>query len=246
MRVSPWLNRSRSQLPPRTPSTPDRSSSTSRSAAGDVGDLTVTGAVDTVTGLVSVSTDLSALLSLDETLPIGTGSVEMLFDSSTGIIYISADALGGLLPGDSAWVSADLGALAESSGTSLDDMQNELFVDPTELARVLLDSDNVVEVGDESIDGVDTLHYQVTVDLAEAIAASPQAGSKLGEVATDVPDTVTYDVWVTSDNQLRRASFDVTVADQAVAMVLDLRPSDQALDVQVPTDSFDLTGLLAW
>jgi hypothetical protein len=84
----------------------------------------------------------------------------------------------------------------------------------------------------------------VTVDVAAAIAASPQAGSKLAGV--DLPDTVTYDVWVTSDNQLRRASFDVTVADQTVAMVLDMRPSDQPLDMQVPTDSFDITGLLDW
>ncbi len=214
--------------------------------AGDLGDVTVTGAVDNETQLVSVSTDLSALVSLDGPLPIGIGSVEMLFDRSTGVIYISADALGGLLPGDSAWVSADLGVLAEKSGTSLDEMQNELLVDPTESARVLLDSDNVVEVGNESIDGVDTVHYEVTVDLAEAIAASPQAGSKLDEVGIDVPDTVTYDVWVTSDNQLRRASFDVTVADQSVAMVLDMRPSDRPLATQVPADSFDITGLLAW
>ncbi len=87
----------------------------------------------------------------------------------------------------------------------------------------------MVEVGNETIDGVDTVHYEVTVDVADAIAASPQAGSKLGEVGVDLPDTVTYDVWVTSDNQLRRASFDVTVADQTVAMVLDMRPSDQPL-----------------
>jgi hypothetical protein len=213
-------------------------------SAGDLGDLTVAGAIDNETKLMSVSTDLSALLSLDGTLPIGDGSVDMLFDASTGVVYISAVAFGDLLPGDSGWVSADLGVLAEKSGTSLDEMQSELFVDPTESARMLLDSDNVIEVGNESIDGVETVHYEVTVDLAEVIAASPQAESEFGGVG--VPDVVTYDVWVTSDNQLRRASFDFTVDDQTVAMVLDMRPSDRPLDAQVPTDSFDITGLLAW
>ena len=215
-------------------------------SAGDLGDVTVAGAVDNETELMSVSADLAALLSLDAAMPVGDGSVELLFDASTGMVYLSADALSDLLPADSAWVSADLGVLAEQSGTSLEEIQNELFVDPVESARLLLDSDNVVEVGSETIEGVDTVHYEVTVDLAAAIAASPQAGSKLGEAGIDLPDTVTYDVWVTSDNQLRRASFDVTVADQTVAMVLDMRPSDQPLDVQVPADSFDITGLLDW
>jgi hypothetical protein len=213
-------------------------------SAGDLGDVAVAGAVDNETKVMSVSTDLSALMPLDAAMPIGDGAIELLFDASTGVVYISADALGDLLPGDSAWVSADLGVLAEKSGTTLDEMQNELFVDPAQSAQLLLDSDNVAEVGSETIDGVDTVHYEVTVDVAAAIAASPQAGSKLAGV--DLPDTVTYDVWVTSDNQLRRASFDVTVADQTVAMVLNMLPSDQPLDVQVPTDSFDITGLLDW
>ena len=219
-------------------------------SAGDLGDVTVVGAVDNETELMSVSADLSALLSLDAGMLTGEGdgdaSVELLFDAATGMVYISAEALRGLLPADSAWVSADLGVLAEKSGTSLEEMQKELFVDPAESARLLLDSDNVVEVGNEVIDGVDTVRYEVTVDIVAAIAASPQAGSKLDEAGVDVPDTVTYDVWVTSDNELRRASFDVTVAGQTIAMVLDMRPSDQPLDMQVPADSFDITGLLDW
>ena len=215
-------------------------------SAGDVGDVTVAGAVDNETRLVSVSADLSALLSLDTAMPIG--AVELLFDPATDVVYIAADALGGLLPGDSAWVSADLGVLAEKSGTTIDEMQSELFVDPAEWARVLLDSDNVVEIGSETIDGLDTIHYEVTVDVAAALAVSPQAGSRLDEfeLGVDVPDTVTYDVWVTSDNQLRRASFDVTIGDQTVATALDIRPSDEPLDARVPTDSFDITGLLGW
>jgi hypothetical protein len=215
-------------------------------SAGDLGDVTVAGAVDNETNLVSVSTDLSALLALDAALPIGDGAIELLFDPSTDVVYISAAALGDLLPGDSVWVSADLGALAEKSGTTIDEMQNELFVDPVEWARVLLDSDDVVEVGSETIDGVATVHYEVTVDAAAAVAELPQVGSGLDEFDVAVPDRFTYDVWVTSDNQLRRAAFDVAVGDQTIVTVLDMRPSDQPLDVQVPTDSFDITGLLGW
>ncbi len=172
---------------------------------GDLGDIAVVGAIDNETKLVSVSTDLSALLSLDPASPLvegggdggGDGSIELLFDASTGVVYISAEALGELLPGDSAWVSADLGVLAEESGASLDEIRDALLVDPAEVARMLLDSDNVVEVGSETVDGVDTVHYEVTVDVADAIAAVPQAESKLDEAGVDLPD-------LPDDGHLRR------------------------------------------
>ena len=212
--------------------------------AGDTGTLAVSGSIDNETKMVVVSTDLSGLLGLGDALPVGDGSLELLYDAAAGVIYLDAAAFGGLLPGDSAWVSADLGTLAEMSGRPLDEMQRELFVDPTDAARLLLDSDNVVELGNETIDGVATVHYQVTVDVAAAIAASPQAGAELGAADVELPDTVTYDVWVTSDNGLRRVSFDLAVAGQSVAMVLDMQASDQPLDVEVPTDAFDITSWL--
>ena len=132
------------------------------------------------------------------------GDIEVLLDGDAGVMYLGADALGGLLPSDVPWLSIDLTALAENEGIPLEDMQNEWFVDPADSARLLLDADNVVEIGPETIDGVDTVRYQVTVDVADALAASPQAGSALGDAMIDVPDTVVYDVWVTADNQLRR------------------------------------------
>ena len=51
-------------------------------------------------------------------------------------------------------------------------------------------------------------------------------------------------MWVTSGNELRRVSFDLAVAGQNVAMVLDMQASDQPLDVEVPTDAFDITAWL--
>ena len=119
-------------------------------------------------------------------------------------------------------------------------------VDPAESARMLLDSDKVVEVGNETIDGVDTVHDEVTVDVAAAIAASPQAWSKpTRSVLTSRARSNRTSLRLGHlRNQLRRASFDVTVADHTVAMALDMRPSDEPLATQVPTESFDITGLL--
>lgn len=217
--------------------------------AGQLGPVTVSGAVDNDTGVMSVTTDLSSLLSLgDSPFPIGDGAITVLVDRANGVAYLGADALGGFLPTDAGWVSIDLAALAEQSGQQLGDITGDLGVDPTDIARSLLDTDDATEVGSEVIDGVDTKHYTVSVDLAAALAALPQ--DELGPAITDadLPDTIVYDVWVTADNQLRRVAFDNVIDGQAIAMQLDLTTSIDAAGVELPdsSDVFDLTGLLGF
>ncbi len=216
---------------------------------GSYGSVNVSGAVDNETKVASISTNLSNLVGLGDASPFGdAGDIEVLLDGDAGVMYLGADALGGLLPSDAPWLSVDLATLAANEGVPLEDMEHEWFVDPTDSARLLLDADNVVEIGPETIDGVDTVHYQVTVDVADALAASPQAGDALGDAMLDVPDTVVYDVWVTADNQLRRAGFELAVADETVTVVLDMTASDQPLVAELPSESevFDITGFLTW
>jgi hypothetical protein len=141
--------------------------------------------------------------------------------------------------------------LAEQSGQSLDDLEGELAFDPSDIAESLLEPENSIEIGIETIDGVEVKHYQVTVDIAAAIAALPQseiddALEGLDVPDIDVPDTLVYDVWVTADNDLRRVSFDTELAGQTIGMQLDMTTSDQPLDIAVPTDAFDLSGLLGF
>jgi hypothetical protein len=213
--------------------------------AAGVGAVTVSGAVDNDAGLMSVSSDLSGLVGIDETIPLDEGSVELLLDSETATMYIGASGFGELLGVDSPWISADLGVLAEQAGVSLDELQAQTFIDPTESARLLLDADDVTEVGIETIDGVETKHFRVTVDLAAALASvPPQLGSEVPDV--ELPETVVYDVWVTADNELRRAAFDLDVVGQSVSMVLDMTTSDEPLDIAIPTDAFDVTAWLDW
>jgi hypothetical protein len=216
---------------------------------GTYGSVSVSGAVDNETKVASISTNLANLAGLGEESPFGDGGdIEVLLDGDAGVMYLGADALGGLLPSGAPWLSIDLTALAENEGAPLEDMPSEWFVDPADSARLLLDADNVVEIGPETIDGVDTVHYQVTVDVADALAASPQAGSALGDAMIDVPDTVVYDVWVTADNQLRRAGFELAVAGETVTVVLDMTTSDEPLVAELPSESdvFDITGFLTW
>lgn len=221
-------------------------------SASDLAEISVSGAVDNESELVSVTTDLSSLLALGDTpMPLGDGEMTVLLDGANGVVYLDAGALGGFLPDGAAWVSIDLATLAEQSGRSLDELEGELAFDPSDIAESLLDNENAVEVGIETIDGVEVKHYQVSVDIAAAIAALPQAdidealgGLDVPEI--DVPDTLVYDVWVTADNDLRRVAFDTELAGQTIAMQLDITTSGQPLDIEVPADAFDLSGLLGF
>jgi hypothetical protein len=218
-------------------------------AASDLADITVSGTVDNESQLVSVTTDLSSLLALgDMPIPFGGGDVTVLVDGSTGVVYLDASALGGFLPDSAGWVSIDLGTLAEQSGQALDDLQDEFALDPGDIARSLLDTEDATEVGVDTIDGVEVKHYEVSVDVAAALAAVPQAELDSGIGDIELPDTITYDVWVTADNQLRRVAFGTEIVGQTIGMQLDMTTSDEPLGIELPDDGdvFDLTGLLGF
>ena len=218
-------------------------------SASDLAEITVSGAVDNESQLISVTSDLSSLLALgDMPIPFGGGEMTVLVDGSTGIIYLDASVLGGFLTDGAGWVSIDLGTLAEQGGETLDELQSEFAIDPTDIARSLLDTENATEVGIDTIDGVEVKHYEVSVDIAAALAAVPQTelDPAIGDI--ELPDTVTYDVWVTADNELRRVSFGTEIVGQTIGMQLDMTTSDDPLGIEVPAadDVFDLTGLLGF
>ena len=217
--------------------------------AADVAEVTVSGAVDNESQVVSVTTDLASLVALgDMALPLGDEQMTVLLDGANGVAYLDAGSLGGFLPTDTAWVSIDLGVIAEQSGQSLDDLQGEFGLDPTDIARSLLDTESATEVGTETVDGVETMRYEVSVDVAAALDAVPQTGIDPNLADIELPDTVVYDVWVTADNQLRRVAFDAELAGQSISMQLDMTASNDALGLELPADSdvFDLTGLLGF
>jgi hypothetical protein len=209
-------------------------------SVGALGEVRMDGGVDNEAQLMTLTMDMGALSGDD-------ASMEMIVDVGGGVAYVRADEFGEMLPMDAEWFSMDLETLAAMNGESLADLQDQFAVDPTDTATLFQDVE-AVEVGIEEIDGQQVKHYRVDIDVEAALAATPQAQQQLDDagMAGELPDTITYDVWVTEDNQLRRLTFELPVMGETMRTQLDMTSVDEPLEVEIPTGDAvaDITDLI--
>ena len=154
-------------------------------------------------------------------------------------IYMKSPLFSSQLPSGKTWMSIDLQKAGNKLGLNTDEFTQQ---DPTDLLGALQKAGSVKKVGTETIDGVDTTHYSVTVDLAKA-----PNGAKLEKLAN--LKSLPVDVWVDGNNQVRRLteSYTATSSGQSVAtnMQIDLSNYGEQVNVQVPSanDTVDMTSL---
>jgi hypothetical protein len=208
--------------------------------------LTVAGVVDG--DVASLQLDLGAILGTDI---VAGDAVEVVVDSGEEVLYLRADSLipptglDLLLP-DIGWLAVDFDQLPDG-----DDLAGPLSGDPLELLDAIrADAAAATDLGEEQLDGVTTRHYQFTVDVAEAIASTEAISELMDDLGLDVDVTgllgeATFDIWVTEDNEIRRATLAVTIDGQAVTLVIDVVGMNEPVDVEVPTDDvFDLSDII--
>jgi hypothetical protein len=82
----------------------------------------------------------------------------------------------------------------------------------------------VEHVGEDEIDGETTDHYVFTVDAAKAAEAQGQ------QMPPGSPQELSYDVWLTEDDLMRRVSFELG----AVQAVIDATEWGEPVDVEAP------------
>jgi hypothetical protein len=178
--------------------------------------FTVDGAIDTKVGQSSFTFDVSKLAAA---LPasqqvglsaiLGDGNVQVVTDASD--VYLKVGGLATILGAATgqSWIkvsadSAGAGAVGAPLG------------DGTQVLKLLEQAGDVTAVGTEQVRGVDTTHYQGTLDVAAALAKASaadraKAESELGKVGID-PSAVTVpvDVWIgTADGLVRRVQIGV-------------------------------------
>ncbi len=158
---------------------------------------------------LSFYVDLSgfAAATADEQMPDG---FELLFGRMQvrqvgDTVYIQAPFVTSLLGVTTPWVSLP----AEEGMATVDQFSTMSPVTPDELFEAYSDMRfEVIDLGEESINGVVATHYRIEIDLAEAIAQlgnadSPLAGRSLPE------GSVPVDIWISEDGQIVRFTMEL-------------------------------------
>lgn len=221
---------------------------------GDEAVFTIEGAVDG--DVQRLRLDLGAVLGADF---VSGSTAEVIIDTDEQVIYIQADELlpssplDILLP-DLGWVAIDIGELGlDDAGDA--DIAGSLSGNPLIVIEAVGgDPSEATDLGLESIDGVETRHYQFTIDVAASVELPEEITSLVEQFGLDfeIPEgalgEVTYDVWVTEDNQVRRVELRFEIADQQLSMVINILSIGEGTDIEVPSgdDVFDISEFFSF
>jgi hypothetical protein len=156
-------------------------------------------------------------------------------------IYMQSPMFSSQLPDGKTWMKLDLQKAGSNLGIDYSSLMSQ---SPASTLKQLEAAGSVKSVGTETIDGVETTHYQVTnLDLSKM----PQ-GAKIQALAH--PKFGPIDVWIgNKDGYVHREklsfTYDVMGQSASMSMQSDLSKFGEKLNVTVPPASavFDATSL---
>ncbi|WP_223884266.1 LolA-like protein [Micromonospora craniellae] len=141
-------------------------------------------------------------VEMTTTGPDGTPTTVRMIETA---VYVEVPEADRASMGGKRWLKIDVGAAGAQAGMDFTKQLED--VDPTKQVKALLASENVTVVGEEKVNGVDTVHYTVTQPIAEylqQIDAELRKGVEQ-EMAKQGVKEVKTDLWVDEQYQPRRA-----------------------------------------
>lgn len=208
------------------------------------------GAFDTVTGNSAFFMDMSAFAeagaAAGEEIPAEFADLfgEMEIRVVDGIEYIKFPFFTMFLGSETPWISSPADGESDLAG-------DFTFFEPGSPSDVLAELEGVdatvTEVGRETVNGVETTHYEVVFDTAAMLAsASPEERAEL-EAQGIFPDgELPMDIWISDDGLVIRYVMDVdgsavagSTEDQFQRMLLtfNLLDLNQPVDIVAPDPS---------
>jgi hypothetical protein len=166
--------------------------------------------------------------------------------SSGHTIYMTSDLFKQVLPGGKTWIKLDLDAAAKDQGIDLSALTGAgggATQDPTQALEYLKGAGKSTTVGDETVNGVETTHYHVDVDLEKVGAKGGAEGKKAVQQLEKMSGlrTLPVDVWVDKDHLVRREAmkYDMTVQGQrmSMSMTIDMTKYGVEVSARPPKDS---------
>jgi len=189
------------------------------------------GAVDFETGDSQFTADLGGLMG--SMMP---GGLEMRVVNKVAYVKLP-DSLSGFLGGSGSggkWLSIDTAKAGKGAGGGFSNLGQG---DPTKfLAYLETVSDDVKQVGTDSVRGVETKHYKATLDLGKTIDQAKVPASLreklkgLLEQRGAQAQTIPVDVWVDNDGHVRRTTMQI----QSATVTLELYDFGAPVNVEAP------------
>lgn len=149
----------------------------------------------------------------------GNGQMRMIMLYPT--IYMNMPFLAGKLPEGKPWMKLDISKVAQAAGVNASSFSSMEQSDPTQfLAYLRASSGSVVKVGDETVDGVPTTHYNATIQLShvlEHLSGAEQTAVKgmLEKLGSAV--AIPAEVWIDAQGRVRRLQLSITGLGAAAA-----------------------------
>lgn len=159
------------------------------------------------------------------------------------VIYMEVPEAERAEMGGKRWMKMDLSAAGDQAGSAFTKQMDD--IDPVRQVKTLLAAESVNVVGEETIDGVKTVHYTVTIPpstyLGEVDSKLREATEK--ELAKQGIKEINTDVWVDEQYQPRRVH---VVMGNASDITVDYTDYGKAVNIQAPPASevFDLAEML--
>jgi hypothetical protein len=209
------------------------------SAEGDLGNVTVpfSMAYDSVTGNSSFSMDLGAMAAAmpggDEEMAgfedlLGAIEVREIGDTS----YINFGFFTQMMGAETAWVS-----MPKEEGSGFGEDMAGFQTDPNSVLEEYRDANaEVEEVGRETVNGVETTHYSITVDTADLLAELSKEERAELEASGPIPNGILpIDMWISDDDHIVRMIMEIDGT-----MVEETDPTETFTSMTFTFDVFDI------
>jgi hypothetical protein len=210
------------------------------------------GIVSRATGAASMHFTFQFPLALSSAF--GTSpSMDMIVQSKPELVmYMRSPIFAHSLPAAKSWMKMDLKKLASMKGVHLGSLQQLNQTDPTQSLDYLTGATKSRELGYDTVRGVFTKHYAVTLDLGRLASRNKQLRPVLKQLHRMMGTKIPAEAWVDSNGLLRKLTFNFTLANTPdgpfrMSLSEELYDFGADLHVQLPSaaEVTDMTQLAA-
>ncbi|GLW65967.1 hypothetical protein Arub01_42110 [Actinomadura rubrobrunea] len=150
------------------------------------------------------------------------------------------------------WLKISLSELGQKSGVNIEQfLEQSRQLDPVQNTKMLTASQDVREVGKETVDGVETTHYTGTYRMSDAVAKLPPETQEAYRkaLADTGMETMAFDLWVDKDQLPRKMTMKSAQGGRDMTITTTYRDYGQPVQIAAPpadqvTDFGALLGAL--